>query len=398
MDHRDYESKLSTMLNDTSTYKKLNRDPSAALEKKMNSLLLQLNRSEQIPDRLYQRLRSSSGVTPRIYGLPKVHKPDVPLRPIVSLYTSPTYQLSRHLSTLLTPLVGKSPSHVRNSRDFVNFITEQQLNQEVLVSFDVVSLFTNVPMDLAVRVTKEKLEQDDTHHERTYLDLDNIISLLELCLNATYLQFQQNVYQQIQGTAMGSPVSVTVANLVMEDIEERALESFHTPILFWKRYVDDTCTAILPELLQEFHQHLNSIEPSIQFTCEVEEDGQLPFLDVLLSKEDDGRISTSVYRKPTHTDHYLHFSSHHPQSHKQSVLRTLFSRAASLSSSSLVRSTEEVHISEALQDNGYPRKFINYNLRRPSNSQQIHQLTQPSATVVIYTRAIREYSENSTTT
>ena len=102
----------------------------------------------------------------------------------------------------------------------MNFITEQQLNQEVLVSFDVVSLFTNVPMDLAVRVAKEKLEQDDTLHERTYLDLDNIISLLELCLNATYLQFQQNVYQQIQGTAMDSPVSVTVANLVMEDIEK----------------------------------------------------------------------------------------------------------------------------------------------------------------------------------
>ena len=149
MDRRDCESKLSTMLNDTSTYKKLNCDPSAALERKMNSLLLQINRSEQIPDRLHQRLRSSSGVTPRIYGLPKVHKPDVPLRPIVSFYTSPTYQLSRHLSTLLTPLVGKSPSHIRNSSDFVNFITEQQLNQEVLVSFDVVSLFTNVPTDLS---------------------------------------------------------------------------------------------------------------------------------------------------------------------------------------------------------------------------------------------------------
>ena len=86
---------------------------------------------------------------------------------------------------------------------------------------------------------------------------------------------------------------------------------------------------------------------------------------------------------PTHTDHYLHFSSHHPQSHKQSVVRTLFSRTASLSFSSLVRSTEEVHISEALQDNGYPREFVNYNLRRTSNSQQIHQLTQPSATVVL---------------
>ena len=140
---------------------------------------LQLNHSVQIPDRLYQRLRNSSEVTPKIYGLPKVHKPDVSLRPIVLFYTHPTYQLSRRLS-----------SHVQNSRDFMNFITDQQLNQKVLVSFDVVSLFTNVPMDLAVRVAKETLEQDDTLHERTYLDLDNIISLLELCL---HLHFQQNV-------------------------------------------------------------------------------------------------------------------------------------------------------------------------------------------------------------
>ena len=126
---------------------------------------LQLNHSVQIPDRLYQRLRNSSEVTPKIYGLPKVHKPDVSLRPIVLFYTHPTYQLSRRLS-----------SHVQNSRDFMNFITDQQLNQKVLVSF--------------VRVAKETLEQDDTLHERTYLDLDNIISLLELCL---HLHFQQNV-------------------------------------------------------------------------------------------------------------------------------------------------------------------------------------------------------------
>ena len=76
---------------------------------------------------------------------------------------------------------------------------------------------------------------------------------------------------------MGSPVLVTVANLVMEDIEDRALQSFYKLIHFLKRYVDDTCTAIFPELLQEFNQHLNSTEPSVQFTCEVERNGRLPF-------------------------------------------------------------------------------------------------------------------------
>ena len=98
---------------------------------------------------LYNRLRSSAGGTPLFYGLPKVHKPNVPLRPIASFVGSPTYQLSKHLVFLLAPLVGKTPAHVKNSIDFASFISDQTLQQgQMLVSFDVVSLFTNVPVDL----------------------------------------------------------------------------------------------------------------------------------------------------------------------------------------------------------------------------------------------------------
>ena len=117
---------------------------------------------------------------------------------------------------------------------------------------------------------------------------------------------------------MGSPVSVTVANLVMEEIEEVALSSYPgTPPRFWKRYVDDTCTAVPAESLTSLHEHLNSIDEHIQFTVEKEENGCLPFLDSLLTRESDGSISTSVYRKKTHTDQYLQFSSHHPLAHKK---------------------------------------------------------------------------------
>ena len=132
--------------------------------------------------------------------------------------------------------------------NYVSIHTSQKLNGEVLISFDVVSLFTNIPTDLAIQIAHRHLEADDTLEDRTNLDVNNIILLLELCLNATYLQFQQLYYQQRQGTAVGSPVSVTIANLVMEDVEERALSSFtSTAPLFWKRYVDDTCTAIHPD-------------------------------------------------------------------------------------------------------------------------------------------------------
>ena len=71
--------------------------------------------------------------------------------------------------------------------------------------------------------------------------------------------FRGLVYQQTYGTAMGSPVSVTIANLVMEDVEERALATTDIPLRFWKRCVNDRCTALLAHRLQEFLSHLNGV-------------------------------------------------------------------------------------------------------------------------------------------
>ena len=181
---------------------------------------------------------------------------------------------------------------------------------------------------------------------------------LQLCLEATYMALESKVYRQIHGTVMGSPVSVVVANLVMEDVEQEAQYTFHTPPRFWRRYVDDTCTALPSDLVDSFHDHLNSIDPCIQFTMEKESDGQFPFLDILLSREEDGSISTSVHRKATHTDQYLCFHLHHPAAHKQAVVRTVMCRAEALSSSGVSRAQEEKIVSQALQENGHSKGFI----------------------------------------
>ena len=388
LDRQKYDEKLLHLLSDETTYTKLKRDPAPSLERKMNALLLQLQKEGQLPRVLYLRLRSSAGQTPRLYGLPKIHKPDTPLRPIVSFISSPTYHLSQYLARVLSPLVGNTSTTVRNSQDFVEFISSQKLEDgEVLVSFDVVSLFTKVPTDLAVTVARERLLNDSTLLDRTTLSVENIVTLLRFCLSATFLTFRGSYYKQIFGTAMGSPVSVVVANLVMEDIEQRALSSFHLPPRFWKRYVDDTCVVLPACEVEGFHHHLNCIETSIQFTVEFERDGTLPFLDVLLSRDTDGFITTSVYRKPTHTDKYLSFLSHHPTSHKASVVRTLFHRARTIPSTGEERRKEELRIKKALYKNGYSRKFIH----RFSEQAPTRTLNQPKATVVIpYIRGISE--------
>ena len=91
---------------------------------------------------------------------------------------------------------------------------------------------------------------------------------------------------------MGSPVSVTVANFIMEDVEQRALSSYPSPPPFWMRYVDDTLTALPQDQVQCFHEHLNSIEPTIQFTIEMESTGTLPFLDTRITHHSDGSLSS----------------------------------------------------------------------------------------------------------
>ena len=133
-----------------------------------------------------------------------------------------------------------------------------------------------------------------------------------------------------------------------------------------------------------YYDHLNSIDPCIQFMMEKESDGQLPFLDILLNREEDGSISNSVYRKATHTDQYLCFHSHHPAAHKRVVVRTLMCRAEALSSSGVIvsRAQEEKLVSQALQGNGYPKGFIHkHTCPQPDRWTPHNQVTRGSVTL-----------------
>ena len=147
--------------------------------------------------------------------------------------------------------------------------------------------------------------------------------------------------------------------------------------------MDDTCTALPRNMVKSFHSHLNSVEPCIQFTVEEESvDRTLPFLDVQLCKDPDGTVTTSVYRKATHTDQYLSYTSHHPVAHKVGVVRTLMSRASTLSSSGVQRVEEETKIVKALRGNGYPSSFIHKH-SCPTTRRQEEGDQRPSAIVTL---------------
>ena len=165
------------------------------------------------------------------------------------------------------------------------------------------------------------------------MEVSDIILLLEFCLKNTYFSFQDQFYEQVEGAAMGSPVIPIVANLYMEYLEQKALSIAPTPPRFWCRYADDTFVIHKEVNKQGFLQHINSVDPAIKFTVEVnKEDGSIPFLDTIVKPEADGTLSITVYRKPTHTDQYLQWDSHHHLSAKFSVIHTLSHRASTVCS------------------------------------------------------------------
>ena len=249
----------------------------------------------------------TGAVPPKFYGLPKIHKRDIPLRPTVSSRGSINNEVAKELSRILRRLVGKSPHHIKNTGDFVQQVRGIKLQPtECITSYDVSALFTSVPIESAITTIRNKLELDPELHNRTTMKVEHITSLLEFCLKTTYFQLQGRFYEQLHGAAMGSPISPIVANLYMEDFETKAFSSAVHPPSMWKRFVDDIFVVIESSRKEEFLDHINNMDPHIQFTTDdAKPDGSLPFLDTIVLIQPDNSLLTSVYRKPTHTDLYL---------------------------------------------------------------------------------------------
>ena len=145
----------------------------------------------------------------------------MPLRPIESSIGAVTYSTSKELSRILKPLVGKSPYDIQNSQDFIQQIQGIQLQpNQCMVSFDVKAFFTSVPIQPAITIITKLLEEDQSLQQRTTMSVNNITCLLEFCLKSTYFTYQGQHFEQLEGAAMGSPISPIVANSYMENLKK----------------------------------------------------------------------------------------------------------------------------------------------------------------------------------
>ena len=189
--------------------------------------------------------------------------------------------------------------------------------------------------------------------------------------------FQGQYYQQLEGAAMGSPLSPIVANIFMEQFEKEALETAPHPPSLWKRFVDDTFVILETQYKEEFFHHINSLDNNIKFTAEnTKADGSIPYLDTLITPKSDGSLQTKVYRKPIHTNQYLKWDSHHAMSNKYSVISSLLHRAKDICSSQELLEEEHKQIQEALTICKYPTWAINRMKTKTSSPRNTNKSKQ----------------------
>lgn len=357
LDKEDYNGKIYDLLNDRDTYSTLTSDPYERKLRDFNKKIKVLLKNN--PD-LIKQLSTISSSLPYLYGLVKTHKPGNPIRPIISSVGSVAYKLSKWLVKLLSPVVGTiSNSNIKHNMDFIEKLCNVDVNFSFkLVSFDVKSLFTRVPVDDLLEYLAEILDNYDLPFSTNV-----VLELIKLCVCDSVFTFNGKFYTQKFGMAMGNPLSPVLSNLYMEFFETKFLPSILPPGTVWLRYVDDIfCIWPLIVNIDAFILQLNSCVPSIQFTYEEEVNGCLPFLDVNIYRTFNG-FKFSVFRKPTNACSYIHFYSNHSNQIKMSTFMSMFLRAFRVCSPEYLQNEIDYifGISEKLK---YPRCFMDSALKK----------------------------------
>jgi len=329
LERNEYITKVNILLSDHTKFKMLGNEPFSKiiqLEDKLNRMLKCLKDSDAISSDTYNQLRASGSLPGMLYGLPKIHKPDVPIRPILSALKTFNYNLAKFLVPILKPITTNEYT-VHNSFDFAKQLSTISLeNNVIMASFDIQSLFTNIPLKETMDICTNRLfENTDNVHNLTR---DQFKKLLKLSVEDAIFMFNNQLYSQIDGVAMGSPLGPTLANAFLCHHESKWLAdcpSHFKPVMY-KRYVDDVFLLFNDvSHVKMFLDYVNSKHVNIQFTSEVEVNNSLSFLDIRLER-DDKTFKTSVYRKPTFTGSGLNYLSFLPMMFKINAIRTLLYR------------------------------------------------------------------------
>lgn len=354
LNRADYFTKMQDLLEDSNTYSKSTAGTIDKLSKLFNQKARKILKRSQ-PGKILLKTIEETPSQPKMYGLPKTHKPQIPMRPITSGIGSAPHKLAKILAQPLSRTLGSiSNAHLKNSGDMKNRIKNIPLKNKTLVSFDVTALFTNVPTKEAMTAVERAINSSNI---TLPLPKHDFLELVQLCVNFNGFTFNGQEYQQIRGLAMGSPLSAVMACLFMEMLEQGPIKRIIGQNITWLRYVDDTLVIIPRRMKPEtLLQKINEVHPIIKFTMEKEVNDTIPFLDTKIHRGEE-RATFSVFRKQTNKNDFIHFLSGHDSRTKSGVVIGFFLRALRICDPQFLE--EEIqYIKETFSQLYYPRCFL----------------------------------------
>ena len=399
MDKNYYAEKIHEMLNDPAYYEKCEdmNNKEKDIRRQIRNLVTKYNDNLTQNERSY--IENFDSKTSNFYGLPKVHKSDIikkaiheqneeyiwiprpadlKFRPIVAGPVCATSRLSELLDEILKPYLHHVDSYVRDDIDFLNKIPRERDNKRLLVSFDVKSLYSNIPHELGKRAISYWLNKyPDTKTQR--FSNDFILEGLSIILENNTFNFDGQGFTQKKGCAMGTKCAPTYANLTLGflEIELRnltgqlyGLSYMNKFTSLWKRFLDDcffTWGGSLEEL-RTFHLHLNRLDPNIQFEMTYSKE-ELNFLDLRILQVN-GTINIDIYYKETDTHQYLPFNSCHPRHIKTNIPYNQARRICTIVEDPRTRKQRLHELRNFLKDRGYPDSLITSGIQRATNHTQ----------------------------
>ena len=298
-----YEHKMKKVMEDMKAKPSIRANKDWDLTDKVSregqEIIKEIVKKGELTQAYGKKLSPSDCRAPRVTGYPKVHKPDVPLRGVVSFIGSPYEKIANELVPILRSLQGRTRHYIKNSRQLKEELEKWTIQRdEILVSYDVEKLYPSIPIPKALHLIKCLLMCKRNLREVTTLSVQSIMKLLKWIFALTYCEYGGKHYVLDCGP-IGLSVTGEVAIIYMEDFQMRAKTDRLPELKTWPWYVDDSVLKCKRNKAQMILDHLNEVEPEhIKFTMEEEEDNKLAVLDLELN----------VHRKKKIIEFNLHYN------------------------------------------------------------------------------------------
>ncbi len=373
-------------LSDQTIYEKIQSDPTPQLGLAINTFVKSIHNRGIIDNITKDFLIFPTDTPPRtqqLYFLKKIHKNPISERPIVSGCAGPTEKISKLVDMHLQPFVPAIKSYVKDSGHMINILESTPIPDNcTIATIDVKSLYLNIPHKDGIKAVLNRLYHNNPDSNLVDIPPGTMTDLLSIVLTKNYFQFADQMYHQVQGTAMGTKMAPAYANIFMAELEESLLQNYHTQPVIWKRYIDDIF-CIWPgdqDNLKEFIDYINSSHPTIKFTYE-SSPHTVDFLDLTVYKGDryhsTGLLDIKPFFKKTNKFQYLHYTSAHPKKTFRSLVKGELTRLLRACSDEDTYNNIVHKLTTVFSDRNYPSRILRdtiqsvpYNCRQDILSQK----------------------------